>query len=385
MSRAIPLGKRESEKLEFKGRDSRPSDIAREVVAFLNTEGGELWWGVKEVDGRGAVTEPFQDGEARKRDLQNHLIDTLEPSPTIPGEADIELVPEGDGLVIRIPVKPAPPGRSPVAQLKDQGRRYWLRVGDRVRMMSREEIAAKFAQGSQANQEIENQLRADREDVRSKKKPCFWLKIVPDTELNLDTPEFRAEGSTLLTDPLATGNRRSGWNFIRELSYPRPFAKGLRLKDEFDEVEIHTTGAIVFTAILAQLHWKGGEHEIWPYALLEYPVSVMRLAAKLFEKWGSGISEILVDFAFVGLRGWTLWKGSPRDPSGRFRPPHPFEEDDDLIPTKPFRFKREDIVKEPDRCGLRLITYIYRAFGYEDRDVPPEFDQKTGILAIPGG
>ena len=108
----------------------------------------------------------------------------------------------------------------------------------------------------------------------------------------------------------------------------------------------------------------------------------MRLAAKLFEKWGAGISEILVDFAFVGLRDWTLWGGSPRDPSGRFRPPPPFEEDD-LVPAKPFRFTREEIITEPDRCGLRLITFIYQAFGYEESDVPPEFDRKTGVLVIP--
>jgi hypothetical protein len=248
--------------------------------------------------------------------------------------------------------------------------------------MSREELRAKFTKGSEASQEIEQQLLADREEVRIKKKPCFWLKIVPDTELDIP---FGDEENALLTDPAKTRNRSSGWNFIRELIYPQRFANGLRLKDEFEEVALNVTGAIVFTMPLDRLHWKGGEREVWPYALLEYPVSVMRLAAKLFEKWGDGISDILVDFTFVGLRGWTLWKGSPRDPSGRFRPPHPFEEDDDLSPPKPFRFKREDIVNEPDRCGLRLIKYIYGAFNYEDKDVPPEFDQKTGVLVIPGG
>lgn len=381
MSRAIPLGKRENERLEFKGRDSRAIDIAREVVAFLNAQGGELWWGVNEVDGRGASAEPFQDGDTRRRDLQNHLIDTLEPSPTIPGEVDIELCPEGDGSVIHIGVKPAPPGRSPVAQLKDQGRRFWLRVGDRVRTMSREEIRAKFAKGSQASQEIEKQLLADRESIRSKKNPCFWLKIVPDTELDI---EFGDEEKAFLTNPAATGNRSSGWTFVRELVYPQPFAKGLRLKDEFEDVEIHTTGAILFTAPLDRLHWKGGEKEIWPYALIEYPVSILRLASKVFEKWGADMSEAFVDFAFVGLRDWTLWGGSPRDPSGRFQPPPAYEEPD-LVPAKPFKFRRKEIIKEPDRCGFRLITSIYRAFHYEEKDVPPEFDRKTGVLIIPRG
>jgi hypothetical protein len=245
--------------------------------------------------------------------------------------------------------------------------------------MSREEIAAKFTKGSEASQEIEQQLLADRECVLNKKDPCFWLKIVPDSELDI---RFDDEEKALLTDPAKTGNRSSGWTFVRELIHPQRFANGLRLKDAFEEVVLHFTGAIAFTMPLDRLHWKGAEHEIWPYALLEYPVSVMRLAAKLFEKWGAGISEILVDFAFVGLRDWTLWGGSPRDPSGRFRPPPPFEEDD-LVPAKPFRFTKEEIITEPDRCGLRLITSIYRAFGYEESGVPPEFDRKTGVLVIP--
>jgi hypothetical protein len=205
---------------------------------------------------------------------------------------------------------------------------------------------------------------------------------MPDTDL--DIRSFGDEEKALLTDPARTGNRSSGWNFIRELGYPQPFGKGLRLKDAFEEMEIHFTGAIVFAATLSRLHWKGGENEIWPYALLEFPVSVMRLAAKLFELWGSEISEVLVDFAFVGLQGWTLWGGSPRDPSGRFRPPPPFEEYD-LVPPKPFRFTKEEIINEPDRCGLRLITFIYRAFGYEESAIPPEFDRKTGVLVIPRG
>jgi hypothetical protein len=248
--------------------------------------------------------------------------------------------------------------------------------------MSREEIRAKFAKGSQASQEVETQLLADRESILRRKNPCFWLKIRPDTELEPDIPRFLAEGRALLTDPTATGNRSSGWTFVRELVYPQTFANGLRMKDAFEEMEIRFDGVIEFMAPLDRLHWKGGEKEIWPYALIEYPVSVLRLAAKVFEKWGADVSEAFVEFAFVGLRHWTLWGGSPRDPSGRFRDPPDFKEDD-LVPPKPFRFTRKEIIEEPDRCGLRLITFVYRAFGYEESAVPPEFDRKTGLLVIP--
>ena len=392
MKKAIPLGKVESETLEFKGRDSRLIDIAREVVAFLNAGGGELWWGVKESAGRAETAEPFEDGEARKRDLQNHLIDTLEPSPRIPDEVGIELVPAGHagegGSVIRIHVRKTGLGRAPVAQIKDQGRRYWIRIGDRVRVMSREEIRERFSRSAEDGQVSEKQLLAEREqvlrDAHKRDEALFWIGIQPVPEL--DDRSFDVEDKILeelLMNPAATGSRANGWNFVRELSWPRIGTRGLRRADTIDEIEIRRTGAIVFSTALERLHWKGGEHEIWPYALLEYPVSLMRLAARVFEKWGAKDLEVLVDFAFVGLQGWTLRGGSPRSPFGRrYHDPEVFQEDD-LLPAKPFRFSRSEVVEEPDRCALRLITLIYQAFGYPKDAIPPELDQKTGALTIP--
>ena len=44
------LGKAESDRLEFKEAEAlrRPANIGREVVGFLNADGGEIWIGVKE-------------------------------------------------------------------------------------------------------------------------------------------------------------------------------------------------------------------------------------------------------------------------------------------------------------------------------------------------
>ena len=390
MSRAVPLGKTESETLEFKSRDSRPIDIAREVVAFLNAGGGKIWWGVKEAGGRAESTEPLDntDCEARKRDLQNHLIDTLEPSPSIPGEVRIDSEPDDQaGFVICIQVKKSVPGRAPVAQLKDQGRRYWIRVGDRVRIMSREEIRKQFSQATDEGEVIEKQLLAAREQaLRAANKDHearFWMKIQPVPEFDHQRFDIGDKAlEVLLMDPAATGSRRNGWNFIRELTRPRIGASGLKRSDKMDEIEIQRTGAIVFSTALDRLHWNGAAHEIWPYALLEYPVSVMRLAAKVGGTWGGEVSHLLVDFAFAGLRDWTLRGGSPRLPSGRYHHLQPFKEDN-LEPIKPFKFNKEDLVTEPDRCTLSLITFVYEAFGYEKEAIPPEFDQKTGTLIIP--
>lgn len=397
MTKTIPLGKVEDDKLEFKSRDSRPIDIAREVVAFLNAGGGDIWWGVGESAGRASHVEPFPDAEAHKRDLQNHLIDTLEPSPRIPDEVRIDLVHPDQageaGDVICIQVKKPGRGRVPFAQMKDQGRRYWVRAGDRIAIMSREDIRQRFNQGAEEGQDvgqgIEKEIRAERERVqqnaRKNGEALFWMTVRPVPEL--DDQEFSVGDKkleTLLMDPSASGNRSNGWNFVRELSRPKLGQRGLRRADQTGSIEIRTSGAIMFSTPLEELHWKGDPKEIWPFALLEYPVSVMRLAAKILGQWGAQTSEVLVDYVFVGLAGWTLRGGSPRSPSGRYRHAQPFEGKDDLFPTKLFRFSLDDIVKEPDRCGRRLMPEIYRAFGHAEAAIPPEFDPKTGALIIPG-
>ena len=206
-------------------------------------------------------------------------------------------------------------------------------------------------------------------------------------------PEFELEPqdealAELLTNPAATGNRRnSAWNFVLELSRPKLGRHGLRNgnDDDVGYIEVQRSGAVVFKIPLERLENLDHEHQIQPYALLEFPVSVIRLAAKVLERWGPDASVVLVDFAFVGLRGWSLRRGSPQSPSGRFGPPPEFKEFDDLVPPKPFRFKREDLIEEPDRCGLRLITFVYEAFGHPAKDIPPELDPGTGTLVLPPG
>jgi hypothetical protein len=54
MSRRIPLGETESQKLEFKGKDALKHlpNVSRAVVAMLNTAGGDIWIGLGEEQGR---------------------------------------------------------------------------------------------------------------------------------------------------------------------------------------------------------------------------------------------------------------------------------------------------------------------------------------------
>lgn len=385
MSATIPLGKAESERLEFKGKDARPMDIAREVVAFLNARGGEIWWGIREEGGRATAEDALQDAEALKRDLINHLIDTIEPSPAIPGDVTLELVPAiGEGHVMRIKVRELTGDRAPAAQFREQGRRYWTRVGDRLRIMSREEIAAKFRETKPTTERVEDQLLDERRQVQLEKKPRFWMKIQPSHEwdwqaFDSNDPALR----DLLMNPTASGNRRDGWNVLHELKEPKLRSNGVRHGyDDEEYVELQKTGSLELRVPLERFHWKGGERELWPYALLEFPVSLFRLASKFFETWGAEqTGEVLVDFTFVELRGWSLRRGSPRRPRYGLAP-EIYGEFDHLAPPKPFRFQREEVVAEPDRCGARVIAFVYEAFGYGEDAIPPELDREKGRLVI---
>ena len=140
VSRRVPLGRKEDFHLEFKGRDALgdPEKIAREVVAFLNADGGEVWVGLGEEDGRAVKVEPISDAEQAQRRLLDFLIETVEPSPSAK-EVRVEVVDEGEGAVLRVGVQPDG-GRGPYAFLRKGGRHFVLRIGERIRPMSREEV-----------------------------------------------------------------------------------------------------------------------------------------------------------------------------------------------------------------------------------------------------
>ena len=154
------LGKSESEKLEFKGRDAldQPEKIGREVVAFLNAKGGVVWVGIAESEGRAVQIEDIANATEAARRLKDHLIATIEPPIT--DEVDVEAI--GDPGVLRVGITHSRSKRTPYAQLlKGSSRIFVVRVGDRIRPMGREEIFAPASSAGKADelQKAEKRLR----------------------------------------------------------------------------------------------------------------------------------------------------------------------------------------------------------------------------------
>ncbi|HEX4960082.1 MAG TPA: ATP-binding protein [Thermoanaerobaculia bacterium] len=368
MSDEIPLGKREDLHLEFKGADALkdPEKIAREVVAMLNADGGEVWVGVREEEGRAVLAEPIPDAEKESRRLHDFLVDVIEP----PLSEEISVSVEG--RLLRLAAHPAS-GRKPYAFLKKGGRHYVIRTGDRIRPMTRDEIFARPTGGEAGFERAEAAILAARNQVLAEGRQVLWLRFEPGPPVSLDVQAARLKG--VLQDPRVSGNRPTGWHFSQFSSRPRIQQDALLATDDHRKVEVRRDGGLVFNVLLAALFWKGEESEIWPPLLLEYVVSAFRMARVIYLDALRPRDPVVVDLVLAGARGWKLrtgWLPRPR-----------VMQSDDLVLTQPLTFRFREIAEGPDRCGYRLIERVYEAFGIRREGIPDLFDPESGRLVLP--
>jgi hypothetical protein len=388
MSRNIPLGEAEGQKLEFKGKDALKHlpNISREVVAMLNSGGGEIWIGLGEEHGRAVRIEPVENADREISRLRDHLSDAIEPSP-IATEINVEAVGiENNGTILRVWVKPSS-GRRPYDLREGTARHFLKRIDDRLRPMTREEIisnpAAVDSGRSKALRKIENARK------HQSREENFWLRIQPVDDGNL---ELGNDFQPYFSDYQRTGNRNAGWNFIDP--YSRIEREGEAIKFGHKEgpcVRVFRDGAIEFTMPVINLYWKNATDflnrvngkEIWPYCLLEYPTSIFRLASAIYREKHLSSERFLAELALFGAKDWTLRPHSPMSLRYKLAAPKALEADE-IVLDEPVDFSRKQIVEEPDRCAFRLVTKIYFKFGLWEEDMPLEFNQATGRLVLPG-
>lgn len=398
----IPLGEIESQRLEFKASEalSRPEIIAREVVAMLNAEGGELWVGLKEAAGRAVDILPIPNAERARDSLHDSLIDTISPSPS-GSELRIEIVEANPGeKILRLEVEPRTEAR-PYALLRSGRWQFLTRVGARNRPLTRDEIREKFSVSAPglarderelaAKGQLEERVLAERE----KGTESFLLVAEPVERKRLDLAALRDSG--YLTHPERLGDRRFGhsianaaWLGGHELS---PSGEGLRIgREGIFWLSVSRSGGVSFTAPLLSFFRPGPanrpqEKALFPLAVLEYPTSVFRLMARLYSDesvWEDGppasASKVFTTVAVFGLRDWILRPGSPRDWSFFDLPSPSRFSDAEFVLADPVVLAVEDVVRSPDSSAKRLWGRIYEAFGFWPEHFPSEFDASTGRL-----
>jgi len=256
--------------------------------------------------------------------------------------------------------------------------------------MSREEIVGKPGSDHAADGDVlADDLNAARatlsawRDRQPNGSEGLWLGAVtvPELALDLQLPLFEE----LAFEPTASGNRTTGWNFVRTQQQPALHSDriewGGASEDYAIRVELFEDGRAMFMASFGALAWK--DEDIWPLALLEYPISAFRILSRIYREQAGKDFRVVADLALfeVGDRG--LKPGSP----GSFRfgtqPRRRLTEGQDVFLERPLEFSRIEVVEEPDRCGFRLLRRIYQAFGMREEDIPAEYDRKTGRLVLP--
>ncbi len=377
MSDSLPLGQREGQRLEFKGADAlkAPEKIAREVVAMLNAEGGEVWVGLREEDGRSVAVEAIPNAKAEKRRLLEYLVDTVEP-PLSGHEVDVEPRDEGEGAVLRIVIAPDP-ARRPYAFLRKGGRHFVIRVKDRTRPMTRGEVFARD-QEPQSLERAEAKIREEKGAIL-KQDGLFWLRLQPVSEV-----EVEPHGDLLIT-PGLSGNRRVGWNFVNSDRSPVILPDKLVTAPEVRrKVEIRRDGGMVFEVPLEDLSLgrKGQEKELWPGALLEFPASAFRLAKVIYGGKLNPGDLVLADLAILGVRGWILRGGTPGQVPA-LNTPHSYDSADDLLWESPLQLDLAEIDASPDECAYRLVRRVYEAFDFSEGAIPEWFNRQSRRLIFP--
>ncbi len=391
MSKSIPTVKMDRHALEA------PGVIAREAVAMLNSGGGTLWISLWQGTGQ-AVEAPEAAREGKT--LANSLKDTIEPSP-MQEELRVEVQGSRDSLGLRLTLQPGG-GRGPFAYLEAGGRHFLIRHSGHTREMHRGEI---FGDGDgdrnqdrEAVQALLAEEKKGQEEVRSDGDGLWWLRLQPSRSLDLDLLTIAA--SDLLLEPGVSGNRRAGFlsfaalaGFGPRVDHDPSGRKSLDVgRKENTFLRIFEDGGIAFTAPLIDFWWHSPLRDdpkklLFPDAVLEYPISVFRIAAQLYrqsEVWtgeGRDETDLVVHMAVFNCRGWSLRPGSSR--GWALRPPEPvmFARADDFVLEKPLTFPLSEM-ENPDGCGLRLLQRFYAAFGFSREQMPSEIDWKTGRLIL---
>ncbi len=383
MDQGIPLGKRESQHLEFRAADAleKPLSISREVVGMLNASGGEVWIGLREEDGIAVKVEGIPDSNQARISLLDHLTEVVEPR-LHPDEVVVEVQRFKGKSLILLKVS-GTLARGPFAQLAHGGRVFTLRSGHRSRPMTHEEI---FGGADRAAQQSSGLIQR-RNAITRCDEAGMWVAVEASPATSLDIQGAGLPG--LLQSPPLTGNREAGWNFrLSPLAGEAPHLEAGALEyggNNTKRTTIWANGIMELWIPIRNLHHGLGQGtELHPLALLEYPISLMRLAREIFRSVSeSRPTSVRVDTALMNAPEWAL----PSFPPGTYgnlfehEAPKHLDEGSFMLPT-PFEFPWDDFEEYPDRAGYMLVRAIYEAFGLPAERIPAEYDRRNKRLTL---
>ena len=393
------VGREENQRLELKETLEGISsyELAKDLSSMANAKGGyfvvgavqdkntERCIGFRSVRKADPVFNKIKDIAAE------HIQERLAVEPVL------RTTTTGENLVLAaIPKAPRP-----LAVIFDGRTEYWIRVGRDKRRMSHGEIEAAFRDGlTNASKETERQRRlagdpSRWEEITNPEILCevldkrFEEEVGSQRYLRLtSTPEDLREDCVNTADvslrdfvsyPVdpSAGQRGAGFNLRMQAGRNPLISTPLGLESEYS----NWNGAPLLRRCLT----RTGHYEVWvplfglicyrqdkrdflqrpwlePLAVIEFPVSFLRSVRALYNRIGVD-SPIVARMQYRNLVGCYLPPGSGQ---GLIRSlPRPFADEH----YQPYEIRLGSDF-DPDEVALRFIQRLYRAFRYENWDIP---------------
>jgi hypothetical protein len=360
----IPWGRPEGQHLALlEGSALRePTRIAREVVALLNAEGGEVWVGAHRGGDRLVGVESIAQPEAAGRRLREELVDRIEPVLT-DDEVEIAIVAAEPGRqLLHLRVRPEPGRRPYAARLREGGLAFVERRGatnlpmswDRLRLLSsRVEVVRE--RGVSIEGGVDRAL-AHRLELPER---GLALDLLPSTPIGLELDE--AQWEAWATEEPGPGPLEAGWPFRYAAEVGVEPARWWATQGRHT-LALTPSGGLSYRAPLEAMA-ASTPTSIDLDRLHGRATQILFLAAKVLAGNAWGATPILVDLVLRGARGWAVearraaWS-STAFPLGGAR-----LLDRDWQADRPAVFRLEEIVGDPRRCAQRLLAALCRAEG----------------------
>jgi len=155
--------------VEFKRDDVTNADLAKELVAFLNLDGGTVLLGVEDD---GSISGTTRD---RLEEWVSELCRAKITPPIIPFLSwckDIEQ--DLDVLAVRVPLGPD----KPYAQVHNNRKTYFVRVGSTCREASREELERMFQASGHVRYGLKPVPGASLDDLDGRRLGDYFTRVI---------------------------------------------------------------------------------------------------------------------------------------------------------------------------------------------------------------
>lgn len=391
--------------------DKEKLELLRDITSFANGGGGYLIVGIRE-DGTGRALKfdkkYLKEPESIKKAIMNLSIEHI--SERIYGlEIETRSIDGNPIIISKIPDSDRKPHMVTIKNRTD----FWTRYHDGKREMTIGEIKEAFLKDIVGRRlyEIESILKnlvtKDREEIihntlvkkidsgenfslleiqdgqdlveiqsrlfqkRINDKPFFCISIAP-IELKGNSIDVDSKSiQDLIINP--PNDRHGGWTTRNIYATIERTMDGIRLGDQnFKLLILLENGYMEFsTPLNKHFCWMQTDKEfernprLFPFPLIEYPVSFLRLYRAIIDHEGL-LKDFILNFRYDNLFGYTLPPYRPGIIGFEIGTSlKPYSQKDLILPQLTLESNFS-----PDKKVFEAIKYFYAAFGYVKETIP---------------